>query len=138
MATVIPNLSTLRNMTPGERCLGQRLETLLEDDYTVWYDIPLGRQRRYPDFIVLHPGRGLLFLEVKDWKPDTLRRLTPTHADIHTPSGLKTVSNPLEQARQYGLVAINRLQGDDHRKQTAGPGPPLFPLGLRRNIKSIR
>ena len=49
MATVIPNLSTLRNMTPGERRLGQRLETLLEDDYTVWYDIPLGRQRRLLD-----------------------------------------------------------------------------------------
>tara|TARA_Y100001963_G_scaffold140299_1_gene207161 strand:- start:938 stop:1792 length:855 start_codon:yes stop_codon:yes gene_type:complete len=121
MATVIPNLNTLRNMTPGERRLGQRLETLLEDDYTVWYDIPLGRQRRYPDFIVLHPARGLLFLEVKDWKPDTLRRLTPTHADIYTPTGLKTVSNPLEQARQYGLVAINRLQRDDHLKQTDGP-----------------
>ncbi|MFP1678499.1 3'-5' exonuclease [Alloalcanivorax sp. C16-2] len=131
MATVIPNLNTLRNMTPGERRLGQRLETLLEDDYTVWYDIPLGRQRRYPDFIVLHPGRGLLFLEVKDWKPDTLRRLTPTHADIHTPTGLKTVSNPLEQARQYGLVAINRLQRDDHLKQTDGPfkGRLCFPWG---------
>ena len=131
MATVIPNLSTLRNMTPGERRLGQRLETLLEDDYTVWYDIPLGRQRRYPDFIVLHPGRGLLFLEVKDWKPDTLRRLTPTHADIHTHTGLKTVSNPLEQARQYGLVAINRLQRDDHLKQTDGPfkGRLCFPWG---------
>ncbi|MCH2556839.1 MAG: NERD domain-containing protein [Alcanivorax sp.] len=131
MATIIPSLGTLRRMTPGERRLGQRLETLLEDDYTVWYDIPLGRQRRYPDFIVLHPGRGLLFLEVKDWKPDTLRRLTPTHADIHTPTGLKTVSNPLEQARQYGLVAINRLQRDDHLKQTSGPfqGRLCFPWG---------
>lgn len=131
MAVIIPNLSTVRRMTPGERRLGQRLETLLEDDYTVWYDIPLGRQRRYPDFIVLHPGRGLLFLEVKDWKPDTLRRLTPTHADIHTPTGLNTVSNPLEQARQYGLVAINRLQRDDHLKQTSGPfqGRLCFPWG---------
>ncbi|MFT6635976.1 MAG: hypothetical protein ACJAUE_001883 [Alcanivorax sp.] len=32
MATVIPNLSTIRGMTKGERRLGQRLETLLEDD----------------------------------------------------------------------------------------------------------
>ena len=66
MATVIPSLGTIRGMTPGERRLGQRLESLLEDDYTVWYDIPLGRQRRYPDYIILHPGRGLLFLEVKE------------------------------------------------------------------------
>ena len=48
MATVIPNISTLRGMTAGERRLGQRLETLLEDDYTVWYDTPVGRNRRYP------------------------------------------------------------------------------------------
>lgn len=56
MAVIILNLSTVRRMTPGERRLGQRLETLLEDDYTVWYDIPLGRQRRYLDFIALHQG----------------------------------------------------------------------------------
>ena len=120
MATVIPSLSTIRGMTPGERRLGQRLESLLEDDYTVWYDIPLGRQRRYPDYIILHPGRGLLFLEVKDWKLDTLKRLTPRDAEIHTQQGLKTVSNLLEQARQYALVAINRLQRDPHLMQTDG------------------
>ncbi|GAB6044217.1 hypothetical protein JCM17961_49020 [Endothiovibrio diazotrophicus] len=45
-------------MTSGERRVAQRLKGLLEDDYTVWYDIPVGRQRRYPDFIILHPSRG--------------------------------------------------------------------------------
>jgi len=131
MATVIPSLSTIRGMTPGERRLGQRLESLLEDDYTVWYDIPLGRQRRYPDYIILHPGRGLLFLEVKDWKLDTLKRLTPRDAEIYTQQGLKTVSNPLEQARQCALVAINRLQSDPHLMQTDGrfKGNLCFPWG---------
>lgn len=131
MATVIPSLSTIRGMTPGERRLGQRLESLLEDDYTVWYDIPLGRQRRYPDYIILHPGRGLLFLEVKDWKLDTLKRLTPRDAEIYAQQGLKTVSNPLEQARQCALVAINRLQRDPHLMQTDGrfKGKLCFPWG---------
>ena len=131
MATVIPSLSTIRGMTPGERRLGQRLESLLEDDYTVWYDIPLGRQRRYPDYIILHPGRGLLFLEVKDWKLDTLKRLTPRDAEIYTQQGLKTVSNPLEQARQCALVAINRLQRDPHLMQSDGrfKGNLCFPWG---------
>jgi hypothetical protein len=131
MATVIPSLSTIRGMTPGERRLGQRLESLLEDDYTVWYDIPLGRQRRYPDYIILHPGRGLLFLEVKDWKLDTLKRLTPRDAEIYTQQGLKTVSNPLEQARQCALVAVNRLQRDPHLMQTDGrfKGKLCFPWG---------
>ena len=131
MATVIPSLSTIRGMTPGERRLGQRLESLLEDDYTVWYDIPLGRQRRYPDYIILHPGRGLLFLEVKDWKLDTLKRLTPRDAEIYTQQGLKTVSNPLEQARQCALVAISRLQRDPHLMQSDGrfKGNLCFPWG---------
>src|SRR5690625_2990252 len=75
MAEIIPNLNTVRRMTSGERRFGRRLETLLEDDYTVWYDIPVGRQRRYPDFIVLHPGRGLLFLEVKDLQLSTIKKL---------------------------------------------------------------
>ncbi|WP_414431014.1 3'-5' exonuclease [Alcanivorax sp. IL3] len=131
MATIIPSLTTIRRMTSGERRLGQRLETLLEDDYTVWYDTPVGRKRRYPDYIVLHPGRGLLFLEVKDWKLDTLKSLNPRDAEILTPGGLKTVSNPLQQARQCALTAINRLQRDEHLQQTREQfkGKLCFPWG---------
>ena len=131
MARVIPQLSTLRGMTSGERRLGQRLETLLEDDYTIWYDIPVGRRRRYPDFIILHPSRGLLFLEVKDWKIDSLKRITPQDAEIHTPQGLKTVSNPLEQVRQCAHVAVNQLQRDEQLKQQGGRfhGRLCFPYG---------
>ena len=73
MAQLIPNLNTcLSRMTPGEKRLARRLEALLDDDYLVWYDIPVGRKNRYPDFIILHPARGLLFLEVKDWKLENL------------------------------------------------------------------
>ena len=131
MATIIPSLTTIRRMTRGERRLGQRLETLLEDDYTVWYETPVGRNRRYPDYIVLHPGRGLLFLEVKDWKLDTLKSLNPRDAEILTPGGLKTVSNPLQQARQCALTAINRLQRDEHLQQTREQfkGKLCFPWG---------
>jgi len=38
-------------MTPGEKRLARRLEALLDDDYLCWYDIPVGRKNRYPDFI---------------------------------------------------------------------------------------
>lgn len=131
MATVIPSLSNLRGMTAGERRLGQRLETLLEDDYTVWYDTPVGRNRRYPDYIILHPGRGLLFLEVKDWRLDTLKRITPRDAEIHTANGLKTVSNPLQQARQCALTAVHKLQSDVHLQQSSSQhkGKLCFPWG---------
>ena len=92
MAKMIPNLGSIRDkdITRGERRLGRVLEGLLEDDYTVWYDIPVGRKRRYPDFIILHPGRGLLFLEVQDWHLSTLKSITPVRVELQTSSGLQT------------------------------------------------
>lgn len=131
MATILPALSTITRMTSGERRFGQRLESLLEDNYLVWYDIPIGRQRRYPDFILLYPSRGLLFLEVKDWKIDTLRSMTPERAEIVTNEGLKTVSNPLHQARQCSFTAINQLERDPQLTQTNTryQGKLCFPYG---------
>ncbi len=62
MAKLIPSLSScLSRMTSGEKRFARRLEALLEDDYLCWFDIPLGGKRRYPDFIILHPARGILF-----------------------------------------------------------------------------
>lgn len=54
-------------MQPGERRFAERLESHLEDDYLCWYDIGIGNNYLHPDFTLLHPGRGLLILEVKDW-----------------------------------------------------------------------
>jgi hypothetical protein len=69
MATLIPALnSCLSQMTAGEKRLAARLEAKLEDDYLLWYDVPIGPKQLHPDFIVLHPSRGLFILEVKDWK----------------------------------------------------------------------
>lgn len=131
MATMFPALSTITRMTNGERRFSQRLESLLEDDYLVWFDIPLGRQRRYPDFIILHPSRGLLFLEVKDWKIATLRAMTPESVEIDTNEGRKTVSNPLQQARQCSFAAINQLERDPQLVQTNERyrGKLCFPYG---------
>ncbi|GGC88382.1 3'-5' exonuclease [Vreelandella lutescens] len=132
MATFIPALTTIPRMTAGERRVAQRLDSLLEDDYIVWYDIPLGRKRRYPDFIVLHPARGLLFLEVKDWKIETLRSITPDSVEIDTQQGRKVVSNPLAQARQCAFSAINQLQRDPQLTQRGERylGKLCFPYGF--------
>ena len=65
MAVLIPALSTCTGrMNGGERRLAQRLEHKLEDDYLLWYDVPVGPKQSHPDFVVLHPRRGLLILEV--------------------------------------------------------------------------
>lgn len=113
MAELIPTLNTcLSKMTSGERRFAQRLENLLEDDYICWYDIPVGRLRRYPDFIILHPARGLLFLEVKDWKLDTIKNIDAARVELLTPRGIETTSNPIEQVRQCSYQVIDKLKRD--------------------------
>ena len=105
MAILIPSLNqqTLSRMTSGEKRLARTLEKVLEDDYLVWYDIPVGKKRRYPDFIILHPMRGILCLEVKDWKPETLKSINKTEATLHTERGRVIEMHPMEQARQYAM-----------------------------------
>ena len=131
MATFIPALTTISRMTAGERRFGRRLDSLLEEDYLVWYDIPIGRKRRFPDFIILHPARGLLFLEVKDWKVETIRSITPDTVEIDTQEGRKTVSNPLVQARQCAYSAIDQLKCDPQLTQDSDryQGKLCFPYG---------
>lgn len=105
-------------MTTGEKQVARLLCKLLEDDYLIWFDVPLGRQRRYPDFIILHPLRGLLFLEVKDWKADTIRGMTPTTCTLLTANGLKQEAHPLEQARQVAYQVVNDLLRNPQLRQT--------------------
>ena len=113
MATLIPAFSTCtRRMTAGERRFAQRLETLLEPDYLCWYDVPVGAKYQHPDFVVLHPRRGLLVLEVKDWKCETIQRISPTSVTLLTPTGPREVGNPLLQARQYAFGVKNALERD--------------------------
>lgn len=74
LAALIPAIGTcVSNMTGGERRFAYRLEQKLEDDWLLWYDVPLGPRNVHPDFVVFNPRRGLLVLEVKDWKLDTIR-----------------------------------------------------------------
>ncbi|MCY1040572.1 NERD domain-containing protein [Corallococcus sp. bb12-1] len=113
MATLIPVLSQcLGRMQAGEKRFARRLEEKLEDDYLLWYDVPIGGTGHHPDFLVVHPRRGLLVLEVKDWKRDTLRNLDKARAVLLTETGLKEVGNPFEQSRTYAQEIATRLQRD--------------------------
>ena len=64
MAALIPAIGTcVSRMTGGERRLAQRLEQKLEDDWLLWYDVPLGPHNVHPDFVVFNPRRGILVLD---------------------------------------------------------------------------
>jgi len=130
MATLIPSYSACApRMTSGERRFAQRLESKLEDDYLCWFDVPIGQSMRHPDFVVLHPKRGLLILEVKDWKLDSIQSITKSDVSLLTPKGLKRAANPLEQARQYAHAVVNVLEKDPQLVFSGGrmQGKLLFP-----------
>src|SRR5262245_44287527 len=110
MATLIPALSSCRRrMTTGERRFAERLESKLEPDYLLWYDVPVGKKARHPDFIVLHPRRGALMLEIKDWRTDTIHSINPAQAALLTERGLVHELNPFEQARQLAHDVVGVL-----------------------------
>jgi hypothetical protein len=97
--------------TAGERRLAQILKRSLDDDCWIWYNVPMGKKRLHPDFVILHPSRGLLFLEVKDWKPERLKRLTKTEATLLTEEGeTRVVDHPLQQVRKYALEVTNLFE----------------------------
>jgi len=132
MATLIPAIaSCISRMTPGERRFAARLEDKLEDDYLCWYDVSIGERTQHPDFVVFHPSRGLLVLELKDWKLDTIHSMDKQHVTILTDRGIQHVLNPQEQARQYMFVVTNKLERDPQLVWPSGSlkGKPFFPYG---------
>ncbi len=121
MATLIPALGACTaRMTSGERRLAERLENKLDDDYLIWYDVPVGPTLSHPDFVVMHPRRGLLILEVKDWKVDTIRQADKQRWEIMAAGVPKTVINPLEQARHYAHQVVDALKRDPTLTQADG------------------
>ncbi len=107
-------------MTGGERRLSERLEQKLEDDYLLWYDVPIGLKQRRPDFVVFHPRRGMLVLEVKDWKADTIRHADTTQFTLLTNRGVVKENNPLLQARAYALEIGVVLEADPALRHPPG------------------
>lgn len=127
MATLIPALSTcLKKMTQGEKRFAGRLETKLDDDYLCWYNVPIGRSSRYPDFIILHPQRGIIVLEVKDWRVDYIQDANPTSFKLLINGAVKDEKNPFDQAHEYITEIITILKRDP-QLVCAESGKLLFP-----------
>ncbi len=141
MATLIPAFNSCKpRMTSGEKRFAERLEELLEPDYLLWYDVPIGSRYQHPDFVILHPGRGVLVLEVKDWKRDTIQRIDKVRATILTNTGAKEEANPLLQARQNAFAVKNRLELDPQLRAPDGhphQGKLICPYGFGVVLSNI-
>ena len=118
--------------TPGERRFGARLRQFLEDDYLCWYDVPVGPKHRHPDFLIVHPGRGLLVLELKDWNLSTIVKADPEQFTLDQGAGHKIVASPLKQVRQFAHVVVDLLKRDPQLTRPADStyaGQLTFPYG---------
>src|SRR4051812_46350909 len=128
MAILIPSLGYARFDTRGELRLAERLKDFLEENAVVWHNLPVGPRSRHPDFIIVHPANGLLVLEVKDWRLETIVSSDKLKVELLTSRGTVRDRNPLEQARSYAFDVLGALQRD---------GQLLFPAGHRLMGKSI-
>lgn len=132
MAVLIPAIgSCASRMTSGERRVAERLEQKLDDDYLLWYDVPVGPKQTHPDFVVIHPRRGILVLETKDWRLDIIRKASRQAWDIFPDGQHKVVINPLEQARHCAIQVVRALERDPQLVQQDGAhkGKLAFPWG---------
>jgi hypothetical protein len=131
MATLIPAIGTSSFDSTGERRLAERLEQKLDPEYMLWHNVPIGPKQTYPDFVVLHPLHGLLVLETKDWRPETVRHATRQYWEILENGQTKPVKNPLEQARHCAIQVVNALERDPQLVQASGAhqGKLAFPWG---------
>ena len=131
MATLIPAIGGCSFETSGERRLAERLEQKLDDDYLLWYDVPVGPKQSHPDFVVMHPRRGILILETKDWRLDTVQQATRQAWDILVNGQVKVVMSPLAQARFCAIQVVNSLERDPQLIHPSGPyqGKLAFPWG---------
>jgi len=128
MAILIPSLGFARFDTRGELRLAERLKDFLEENAVVWHNIPVGPRSRHPDFIIVHPANGLLVLEVKDWRLESIVSADKTKVELLTSRGIVRESSPLEQARKYTFEVVRTLERD---------GQLLFPAGHRFMGRSI-
>lgn len=131
MATLIPTLGAARFDARGELRLAERLKDCLEDNAWVWHNIPVGTFGRHPDFVALHPNQGIVVLEVKDWRLDTIGGANSKQVELITDRGNVWTESPFEQVRNYMFNVVDTLKRDPLLVNEGGSfkGKPVFSFG---------
>jgi hypothetical protein len=133
MAHLIPGIGAARFETRGELRTAERLKDFLEENTWIWHNLPVGARGLHPDFIVLNPASGLLVLEVKDWRIDTLISANKLQVELLTQRGPVSAINPFEQARSYLFEVVHAIESDPLLVFEAGhplKGKSVVPFGF--------
>ena len=133
MAILIPTLGAARFDSGGELRTAERLKDFLEDNTWIWHNLPVGPRGRHPDFIVAHPSRGLLVLEVKDWRSETILAANKLEVELLTQRGPVREQSPFEQVRGYLFEIVRAIERDPHLvfgPEHAFKGKTIVPFGF--------
>lgn len=116
MALLIPAFAgPPPRQSPETRLLARRLAADLDGDHLCWQSPTLTPAGMTPDFVMLHPRRGLLVLSVSDWRP--------------SPAGGSTPPPEIEPTRRCADALAETLAGDASLTFSSGrlQGHPLLP-----------
>lgn len=106
MAEMIPEYLP-DHASQGEKAVFAALQQL-DDKALVFYEPVV--QRRYPDFIVIHPEFGVVIIEVKGWRASWLLSVSPTEVHYRMAGQERADQHPSNQARQYMTRLMSACQ----------------------------
>ncbi|MFC1559067.1 UvrD-helicase domain-containing protein [Gemmatimonadota bacterium] len=110
----IPTLT--QKLTPGEERLTRYLDDHLPDEWEIYVQPFLNGDR--PDCVLLHPHKGIVIIEVKDWNPkhyhstkrQASRRTSASRSNrmmVSDNRGSYEIRSPLDQVSQYRNNLLN-------------------------------
>lgn len=141
MAFAIPRAMAEQTdrMSSGEAQLLAALTEQLPDDYVVYHNFSL--THRAPSFIVVGPGLGVVLLDVKDWRSESLVRVTDSGIEVL--SGQIVLQNPVEQLRFAARKVLASLRAHPQLGTEAGLSWPVgvavvFPFLTRADLQAPR
>ncbi|NLH39880.1 MAG: AAA family ATPase [Elusimicrobia bacterium] len=110
MAFLIPR-TIPESATKGEKRLFEILKENLSDDCVVYYNTEI--KNYYPDFIIIHPLKGVIIIEVKDWSFDRIIEADKDSIILNVDNRDIRFLNPLKQVRNYILQLVDMLKRDE-------------------------
>ncbi len=101
--------------TTGEKIVYSALGRL-NGDYQIWPELPVQgeSERKQPDFVLLHPLKGIIVLEVKDWR----RIISANPYGVMVDGREDLEPSPVTKAKGYCEAIIDMIR-ETHRKAVA-------------------